>query len=94
MTKTYETYGGVIRDWEGKDELFTDEERVREFKSILASRKKLDAYNERGMKQYAGTSRYARVKGLRDRNLESIERLKRKIVYYSAKIVADNIDAG
>ena len=73
----------LIKDWEGKDEWFTDEQRVKTFTDLLATREKLAAYNEVGIKQNAGTRKYARTVKLRDSNLESINRLKRKIEYYS-----------
>jgi len=74
----------IVKTWKGKDRLFTDEERVKEFTFLLETRQKLAAYNELGIKQNAGTKKYARTVKLRDSNLESIERLKTKIEYYSA----------
>lgn len=76
----------ITKDWPGKDTFFTDKQRVNMFKKLLASREKLSVYNEAGIKQNAGTEKYARTVELRDRNIASIERLKKKIEYYSDRI--------
>ena len=82
-----------IKYWEGRDRIFTDKQRVKTFTKLLASRERLAAYNEVGIKQTAGTKDYARTVKTRDSNLRSIERLKDKIAYYSAPEAERGIDA-
>jgi len=76
----------LIKYWEGKDRIFTDKQRVKTFTKLLKTREKLAAYNEVGVKQMAGTKEYARTVKTRDSNLESIQRLRDKIAYYSAPV--------
>ena len=73
----------IIRDWPRADNAFTDEEKVAEFKSLLASRERLADYIAVGIKQTAGTSDFGQTVTLCHKNNVRMDLLKKKIEYYS-----------